>query len=38
MSDSKGTPTEWAQAVLDAKHGDDKSVVMFNIGGCNCGP
>jgi len=29
--DSKGTPTEWAQAVIDAKHGDDKSVVMFNI-------
>jgi hypothetical protein len=32
--DSEGTPAEWAQAVLDAKHGDDKSVVMFNIGGC----
>jgi hypothetical protein len=30
-SDSTGTPAEWAQAVLDAKHGDDKSVVMFNI-------
>jgi hypothetical protein len=28
---SKGTPAEWAQAVIDAKHGDDKSVVMFNI-------
>ncbi len=35
---SEGTPAEWAQAVIDAKHGDDKSVVMFNIGGCNCGP
>ena len=35
---SKGTPTEWAQAVLDAKHGDKNSVVMFNIGGCDCGP
>jgi hypothetical protein len=31
VSDSKGTPAEWAQAVIDAKHGDDKSVVMFNI-------
>jgi hypothetical protein len=30
---SEGTPKEWAQAVLDAKHGDDKSVVMFAIGG-----
>jgi len=30
--DSEGTPAEWAQAVLDAKHGDDKSVVMLNIG------
>ena len=38
VSDSKGTPAEWAQAVIDAKHGDDKSVVMFNIGGCDCGP
>jgi len=35
---SKGTPAEWAQAVLDAKHGDAKSVVMFNIGGCDCPP
>jgi hypothetical protein len=30
--ESAGTPAEWAQAVLDAKHGDDKSVVMLNIG------
>ena len=30
---SEGTPTEWAKAVIDAKHGDDKSVVMLNIGG-----
>ena len=37
-SDSEGTPAEWAQAVIDAKHGDDKSVVMFNIGGCDCPP
>ena len=29
---SEGTPAEWAQAVVDAKHGDDKSVVMLNIG------
>ena len=35
---SEGTPAEWAQAVLDAKKGDDKSVVMFNIGGCDCPP
>ncbi|HEY0135364.1 MAG TPA: hypothetical protein VGB85_14870 [Nannocystis sp.] len=35
---SKGTPAGWAKAVLDAKHGDKNSVVMFNIGGCDCGP
>ena len=35
---SDGTPAEWRQAVVDAKHGDDKSVVMFNIGGCDCPP
>ena len=34
--DSEGTPTEWAQAVLDAKHGDEQSVVMFNIGFTEC--
>ena len=28
---SEGTPAKWAQAVLDAKHGDDKSVVMLSI-------
>ena len=28
---SEGTPAEWAQTVIDAKHGDDKSVVMFSI-------
>ncbi len=28
---SEGTPTKWAQAVLDAKHGDDKSIVMLSI-------
>ncbi|MCY0994805.1 hypothetical protein OV203_47200 [Nannocystis sp. ILAH1] len=31
--DSEGTPAEWAQAVIDAKHGDDESVVMFGIHG-----
>ncbi len=30
---SEGTPAQWAQAVMDAKGGDEKSVVMFNIGG-----
>jgi hypothetical protein len=30
-SGSEGTPEEWAQAVIDAKHGDDKSVVMLSI-------
>jgi hypothetical protein len=29
---SEGTPSDWAQAVLDAKHGDPQSIVMFNIG------
>jgi hypothetical protein len=28
---SAGTPDEWAKAVVDAKDGDDKSVVMLNI-------
>ena len=28
---SEGTPEKWAQAVIDAKHGDDKSVVMLSI-------
>jgi len=31
--ESEGTPAEWAQAVIDAKHGDNESVVMFAIGG-----
>ena len=30
--DSEGTPNSWAQAVIDAKGGDEKSVVMFFIG------
>ncbi len=30
---SEGTPASWAKAVIDAKHGDDRAVVMFNIGG-----
>ncbi len=39
VSQSKGTPAEWAQAVIDAKKGDDKSVVMLNIGGiADCKP
>ncbi|PCC69302.1 hypothetical protein SAMN02745121_08769 [Nannocystis exedens] len=29
---SEGTPAEWAQAVIDAKLGDEGSVVMFGIG------
>jgi hypothetical protein len=33
---SAGTPAQWAQAVIDAKHGDDKSVVMLNIGYFAC--
>ena len=28
---SEGTPAKWAQAVLDAKHGDDQSIVMLSI-------
>ncbi len=28
---SEGTPGKWAQAVLDAKQGDDKSIVMLSI-------
>jgi hypothetical protein len=35
---SEGSPSEWAQAVIDAKHGDENSVVMLNIGGCDCPP
>ncbi len=35
---SKGTPSEWAKAVIDAKHGDDKSAIMFNIGTPDCLP
>ncbi len=34
--DSEGWPAEWAQAVIDAKGGDEKSVVMFNIGRTEC--
>ena len=37
-TDSEGTPAEWAQAVRDAKAGDEKSVVMFNIGNTECPP
>jgi len=35
---SEGTPAEWAQAVIDAKGGDEESVVMYNIGGTGCSP
>jgi hypothetical protein len=35
---SEGTPAEWAQAVIDAKGDDEKSVVMYNIGGTGCSP
>ncbi len=35
-TDSEGTPAEWKQAVLDAKYGDERSVVMFNIGDPDC--
>ncbi len=36
---SEGTPAQWAQAVIDAKHGDAESVVMLNFGACGyCGP
>ena len=28
---SDGTPADWAQAVLDAKHGDSASIVMLGI-------
>ena len=31
--DSKGTPEEWAQAVLNAKQGVAESIVVLNIGG-----
>jgi len=37
-TDSEGTPAEWAQAVIDAKGGDEESVVVFNIGGTECSP
>jgi len=30
--ESEGTPHKWAQAVLDAKYGDDRSAVMLSIG------
>ena len=31
VTSSAGTPNKWAQAVIDAKHGDDKAVVMVSI-------
>ncbi|MBL9107204.1 MAG: hypothetical protein JNL82_40300 [Myxococcales bacterium] len=34
--DSEGTPAEWKQAVLDAKHGDERSVVVFDVGFPEC--
>lgn len=36
-SDSPGTPPEWAQAVIDAKHGDADAIVAFGIGGTKYG-
>ena len=33
---SPGTPDEWAQTILDAKHGDPGSVVMFGFFAPNC--
>ena len=33
---SEGTPADWKQAVLDAKHGDERSVVVFHIGFPEC--
>ena len=35
---SEGTPEEWAQAVIYAKGGDEKSIVIYNIGGTGCFP
>lgn len=35
---SAGTPKEWAQAVLKAKHGDPESIVMLNILDPDCPP
>lgn len=35
---SAGTPTEWAQAVVAAKHGDPDSIVMFSILDPECPP
>ena len=36
LMDSPGKPKEWAQTVLDAKHGDENAVVMFRIGAESC--
>ena len=35
---SSGTPEEWAKAVIDAKHGDPRSVVMFSLLDPACPP
>ncbi|MDC0669342.1 hypothetical protein [Nannocystis radixulma] len=35
---SPGKPAEWAQALLDAKHGDEDAVVMFSFGDLTCPP
>ncbi|WP_434420119.1 hypothetical protein [Nannocystis pusilla] len=34
---SEATPAEWAQAVVDAKHDEEESVVMFSIAGVQDG-
>lgn len=36
--ESPGKPAEWAQAILDAKHGDKNAVVMFSFGDLTCPP
>lgn len=36
--DSPGTPSGWAQKILDAKFGDPDAVLMFNIGALTCPP
>ena len=37
-TDSPGKPAVWAKAILDAKHGDKNSVVMFSFGDLTCPP
>lgn len=37
-TDSPGDPAEWAEAILSAKDGDAKSVVILDIGSLSCQP